>query len=69
MSQRLAPFALLLAQPPSSDPLLKRVAKPIRETMDVAKNPVFKSFLAGSFSGTCSTILFQVGPHFSLTSD
>lgn len=27
--------------------------------MDVAANPVVKSFLAGSFSGTCSTILFQ----------
>lgn len=27
--------------------------------MDVATNPVVKSFLAGSFSGTCSTILFQ----------
>jgi solute carrier family 25 protein 38 len=27
--------------------------------MDVLANPVVKSFLAGSFSGTCSTILFQ----------
>ena len=24
-------------------------------------NPVTKSFLAGSLSGTCSTLLFQVG--------
>lgn len=27
--------------------------------MDLAANPVVKSFLAGSLSGTCSTILFQ----------
>lgn len=32
----------------------------IRRKMDVAlTNPVVKSFLAGSFSGTCSTILLQ----------
>ena len=27
--------------------------------MDLLANPVFKAFLAGSFSGTCTTILFQ----------
>jgi hypothetical protein len=27
--------------------------------MDLLTNPVFKAFLAGSFSGTCTTILFQ----------
>lgn len=27
--------------------------------MDLAVNPIFKSFLAGSLSGTCSTILLQ----------
>lgn len=27
--------------------------------MDIATNPVFKAFLAGSVSGTCSTVLFQ----------
>lgn len=27
--------------------------------MDVATNPVFKAFVAGSLSGTCSTVLFQ----------
>ncbi|XP_059475701.1 mitochondrial glycine transporter B-like [Neocloeon triangulifer] len=27
--------------------------------MDILNNPVLKSFIAGSFSGTCSTILFQ----------
>jgi len=27
--------------------------------MDLLANPVIKAFLAGSFSGTCTTILFQ----------
>ena len=28
-------------------------------TFDVISNPVMKAFLAGSLSGTCSTLLFQ----------
>ena len=30
-----------------------------KRKMDLLANPVFKAFLAGSFSGTCTTILFQ----------
>lgn len=36
-----------------------RVTRPLRKKMDLTANPVMKSFLVGSFSGTCSTILFQ----------
>ena len=60
MSKRLAPFSLVLTNP--SDPGLlsfPNSVKRVRETMDIATNPVLKSFLAGSLSGTCSTILFQ----------
>lgn len=35
------------------------LVRPLQAKMDIATNPVLKSFLAGSFSGTCSTILFQ----------
>jgi len=57
---RLAPFSLALAHP--SDPnafFFNHWVKPLQAKMDLAANPVLKSFLAGSLSGTCSTILFQ----------
>lgn len=37
---------------------LKTAAHKFGSKMDIA-NPVMKAFLAGSFSGTCSTVLFQ----------
>lgn len=38
----------------------KTTAKQDRKNkMDIAANPIIKAFLAGSLSGTCSTILFQ----------
>lgn len=37
---------------------LKKTAHKLGSKMDIA-NPVMKAFLAGSFSGTCSTVLFQ----------
>jgi len=37
---------------------LKKTAHKFGSKMDMA-NPVMKAFLAGSFSGTCSTVLFQ----------
>lgn len=56
-------FALVLTHPsdPRSPPAFTRLVRPLQAKMDLATNPVLKSFLAGSFSGTCSTILFQVG--------
>ncbi len=59
-SKCLVPFSVALTQP--SDPVnfyFTRITQPLRAKMDLATNPVLKSFLAGSFSGTCSTILFQ----------
>merc|ERR1712088_1123205 len=38
---------------------LKRAAHNFGSKMDIAANPVMKAFLAGSLSGTCSTVLFQ----------
>ena len=38
---------------------LKRAAHSFGTKMDIAANPVMKAFLAGSLSGTCSTVLFQ----------
>ena len=43
---------------PSIPIRLKRAAHNLGSKMDIA-NPVMKAFLAGSFSGTCSTVLFQ----------
>lgn len=63
MSQRLiglVPFSLALTNSTSSkNPQFTPIVEPLRAKMDISKNPVMKSFLAGSFSGTCSTILFQ----------
>ena len=55
-------FSQFLTHPPS-DPRsfsFTPYVRPLQRKMDIATNPVLKSFLAGSFSGTCSTILFQV---------
>jgi len=59
----LSPFSLVISgnykgESPLPD-RLKRSARSIGATMDVATNPVFKAFVAGSLSGTCSTVLFQ----------
>jgi len=43
---------------PSIPTRLKKAAHKFGSKMDIA-NPVMKAFLAGSFSGTCSTVLFQ----------
>jgi len=43
---------------PSIPTRLKKTAHIFGSKMDIA-NPVIKAFLAGSFSGTCSTVLFQ----------
>jgi len=43
---------------PSIPTRLKKAAHKLGSKMDIA-NPVVKAFLAGSFSGTCSTVLFQ----------
>lgn len=60
----LAPFAVVLTVGPaaaaassSSDLVLspETVAR-IRRKMDVATNPVLKSFLAGSISATCRSV-------------
>ena len=64
MSKKLVPFTLVIAgsyhESPSELPdRLKRQARSLGATMDVATNPVFKAFVAGSLSGTCSTVLFQ----------
>ena len=58
----LAPFSLALSHPSDPNSLaFARWVAPVRSRMDLAANPVLKAFLAGSFSGTCSTVLFQVG--------
>ena len=59
----LSPFCLVISgnyqgESPLPD-RLKRTARSIGASMDVATNPVFKAFVAGSLSGTCSTVLFQ----------
>jgi len=43
---------------PSFPTHLKKIAHNFGSKMDMT-NPVMKAFLAGSFSGTCSTVLFQ----------
>jgi len=43
---------------PSFPTHLKKIAHNFGSNMDMT-NPVMKAFLAGSFSGTCSTVLFQ----------
>ncbi|TRY75636.1 hypothetical protein TCAL_04506 [Tigriopus californicus] len=63
MSHRLIPFSLVLTSTPhQTDPqarFFSEVIPPLKAKMDIATNPVMKSFLAGSLSGTFSTILFQ----------
>jgi len=64
MSKKLLPFTLVIAgnYPERESPIpegLKRTARSLGQKMDVATNPVFKAFVAGSLSGTCSTVLFQ----------
>jgi len=61
---KLLPFSLVLTgsyrqQTDQFPEELKRRAHSLAAKMDIATNPVFKAFLAGSFSGTCSTVLFQ----------
>ncbi len=60
----LVPFSLAISHPSaatdSKSLYFTAFVRPIQDRMDIAANPVLKSFLAGSFSGTCSTILFQV---------
>jgi len=64
MTKKLVPFTVVIAgnYPQQESPIpdkLKRAAHTLAAKMDIATNPVFKAFLAGSFSGTCSTVLFQ----------
>jgi len=64
MPKKLLPFTVVIAgsYPQQESPIpdhLKEVAHSLSAKMDIATNPVFKAFLAGSFSGTCSTVLFQ----------
>jgi len=64
MSKKLLPFTLVIAgnYPERESPIpegLRRSARSLGQKMDVATNPVFKAFVAGSLSGTCSTVLFQ----------
>lgn len=60
MSRRsLLPFGLVLAFPPQKSDDFPAAERLRSKAMDLAVHPVFKSFLAGSLSGTCSTILFQ----------
>ncbi len=57
----LAPFSLALSHPSNpNSPAFNPYVKPLQRKMDLTANPVLKAFLAGSFSGTCSTVLFQV---------
>jgi len=65
MSKKLLPFGLVIVgdysqrEPPPIPERLRSVAHELSSRMDIATNPVFKAFLAGSLSGTCSTVLFQ----------
>jgi len=65
MTKKLVPFTVVIAgnypqqESPGIPDNLKRAAHSLAAKMDIATNPVFKAFLAGSFSGTCSTVLFQ----------
>jgi len=64
MSKKLFPFAVVIISgnnyptDPSIPTRLKNTARNFGNKMDIA-NPVVKAFLAGSVSGTCSTVLFQ----------
>jgi len=64
MFKKLVPFAVVIISSngyptdPSVPIRLKNTARKFGSKMDLA-NPVIKAFLAGSFSGTCSTVLFQ----------
>lgn len=56
------PLTVVLRYPPnqSNSTSFSLVTDPLKKKkMDLATNPVFKAFLAGTFSGTCSTVLFQ----------
>ena len=63
MAKKLLPFTVVITDYYPSDPplpeRLKRVANRLSSNMDISTNRVLKTFLAGSLSGTCSTVLFQ----------